>query len=81
VEAIERPATVVNFTSKFLDTLKGYVMEVREQWEGKAPEADSLLVEHTTEFYRTWSAIQFAFCLPSINASEFTSRYGVIDET
>jgi hypothetical protein len=40
------------------------VARVKDTWSGTMPDNGLLSVDHTTEFYRLWSALQFVFCLP-----------------
>ena len=48
---------------------------IEGEWRGSVPKNGVLDIEWCLEFYRVWSAIQFAYCTPSINEMEFTARY------
>jgi hypothetical protein len=54
---------------------RDHVAPLEPEWRGSEPKNGVLDVEWCLEFYRVWSAVQFAYCTPSINEKEFTSRY------
>lgn len=47
---------------------------VRGEWRGSVPSNNVIEIDYSVEFYRIWSAIQFAICTPPFNPSEYTTR-------
>lgn len=54
----------IRFMNRFLSKLQQFLIPLRAQWEHPLPRKDELQVEHSAEFYRVWSALHYAFCLP-----------------
>lgn len=53
-----------------LNRLRNILDAVKSEWSGSAPDNGVLNVDHSTEFYRLWSALQFVCCLPTPDNEE-----------
>ena len=58
----------------FLAKLRSVLNHLRPQWEMPVPLKDELAVDHSTEFYRVWSVVQFTFIIPPAKPEDHTNR-------
>jgi len=50
-----------------LNKAKEHIGFIEGEWRGSTPKNGVLDIEWCLEFYRVWSAIQFAYCMPDLN--------------
>eukprot|EP00003_Mantamonas_plastica_P000908 TRINITY_DN106_c0_g1_i11.p1 TRINITY_DN106_c0_g1~~TRINITY_DN106_c0_g1_i11.p1 ORF type:complete len:1475 (-),score=530.80 TRINITY_DN106_c0_g1_i11:1304-5728(-) len=66
VEASYTPRPGSSMMKSALAVLEGFLENVWDEWKGYTYDNEAgFPVESTTEFYRLWSALQFAFCMPA----------------
>ena len=70
LEGLQGP---VKFLGRLVNELKAY-MVTELKWPDCEDNPNELHVDHSTEFYRLWSAILFAFVLASAKPQEKASR-------
>ena len=59
-----------------LSKAKEHIGFIEGEWRGSTPKNGVLDIEWCLEFYRVWSAIQFAYCMPDLNDLAPNTRYG-----
>jgi len=68
----ERLCCGLSIFEVILNRIKGFLEDA--VWHGKAPANGVINIDECTEFHRLWSALQFVYCIPGLNYSEFTSN-------
>ncbi|KJE88550.1 cytoplasmic FMR1-interacting protein 1 [Capsaspora owczarzaki ATCC 30864] len=58
---------------RVLERFDALLAPVREKWRGSRPTNGILNIDETSEFYRLWSVLQFAYCTPGAK-TEFSTQ-------
>jgi cytoplasmic FMR1 interacting protein len=73
IDQVFKPSCAPPLFDSTLERLQKYTASMRLQWETTIPSEDDLMVEHSNEFYRLWSAMLFCFSIPT-SQTEFSNR-------